>query len=177
MVPAAMEAVRQWTFTPATAGTTQIDVPFSHDGSQGMAGVIGGVPGGVYGGVPGGVRGGIVGGVPGGGPPPPPPPQGIDSGVVRTIKMGGGAYAAKLRSKVDPVYPAAAREADIQGDVVLEISVNEDGTVERVRPTEGHPLLAAAAMDAVMEWTYQPTLLNGTPVRVISTVTVPFRLK
>jgi len=80
-------------------------------------------------------------------------------------------------NKVDPVYPEAAKAAGIQGQVTLAVIIAKDGTVETVTPERGHPLLVAAAMDAVKQWTYKPTRLNGDPVEVDTTVTIPFELQ
>jgi TonB family protein len=100
------------------------------------------------------------------------PPQ---AGPLR-VKVGPLVQAAQLLNKVDPVYPEQAKAAGIQGPVTLQIVIANDGTVETVTPVEGHPLLVAAAQDAVKQWVYKPTLLNGHPVEVATTVTVPFEL-
>lgn len=78
--------------------------------------------------------------------------------------------------RVPPQYPAVARAARLQGTVVLDIQVNTRGEVSDVRPVSGHPLLQAAAADAVRKWRYKPMILNGRPVPVRGTVTVHFRL-
>ena len=93
------------------------------------------------------------------------------------VRIGGNVQAAKLINQVPPAYPEQARAAGIEGDVQLEVTIGEDGRVESVVPKDGHPLLAAAAADAVKQWVYQPTLLNQRPVTVITTVTVPFHLQ
>jgi protein TonB len=91
------------------------------------------------------------------------------------IRVSGRYQEAKLIHKVDPIYPAQARAARISGNVTLEITIGQDGRVENVKPVEGHPVLAAAAQEAVRQWVYQPTLLQGTPVdEVITTVTLAF---
>jgi protein TonB len=83
---------------------------------------------------------------------------------------------AFLVQKVDPQYPAQAREARIQGRVVLSVVVGKDGAVQDVKLVSGHPLLAPAAMNAVRQWHYKPYLLNGDAVEVQTPVTVDFRL-
>jgi protein TonB len=93
------------------------------------------------------------------------------------IRIGGPVQAAKLVSKVDPVYPAQARAAGIEGEVVLNITISEDGHVEAAEPTDGNAMLATAAVEAVKQWVYRPTLLNGQPVTVMTQVTVPFKLQ
>lgn len=91
------------------------------------------------------------------------------------IKVGGNVQAARLVRKVDPVYPAQARAEGIQGEVTLQILIDKTGQVVQADPIEGNPVLAAAAIDAVRQWAYQPTLLNGQPVEVTTTVILPFR--
>jgi protein TonB len=93
------------------------------------------------------------------------------------IKVGGNVQAARIKEKVEPTYPALARQAGISGDVSLEVTIGKDGIVESAKPLSGHPILVSAAREAVLQWTYTPTTLNGFPVTVITTVTVPFRLE
>jgi protein TonB len=83
--------------------------------------------------------------------------------------------AAILIRKVPPIYPEEARAAGIEGDVVLKILIAADGHVESAEPTDGNPILAAAAVEAVLQWLYKPTLLNKQPIEVVTTVTVSFR--
>jgi periplasmic protein TonB len=131
-------------------------------------GVEGGVPGGVAGGVPGGVVGGIVGGLPLAPPPPPPP---------RVVRVGGNISAPALLRRVDPVYPDLAREARVQGVVILEARVDTRGRVAALKVLRGQPLLDEAAVTAVRQWRYRPLLLNGEPTEFILTVTVNFQLR
>jgi protein TonB len=77
---------------------------------------------------------------------------------------------------VDPIYPELAKRARVESMVILEVNVDEEGNVANVRVVRGHPLLDAAATEAVKQWKYSPTLLNGEPVPVIATVTVIFKL-
>ena len=88
--------------------------------------------------------------------------------------MGGNVHQSKLISKVAPIFPAEAREARIQGVVILETLIGKDGKVMSVRVISGHPLFQQSAVDAVSQWLYEPTLLNGQPVEVVTTVTVNF---
>jgi len=81
---------------------------------------------------------------------------------------------ASLVSKVEPVYPAAARRNGVQGAVWLDAVIGEDGRVVGVQPISGNPVLMDAAKGAVMQWVYRPTLLNGGPIQVITKVCVPF---
>jgi protein TonB len=82
----------------------------------------------------------------------------------------------KKISDVRPVYPAIAQAAKVEGMVILEAVINQRGTVERVRVLRSVPLLDAAAVEAVRNWRYTPTLLNGTPVSVLMTITLHFTL-
>jgi protein TonB len=135
----------------------------------GSQGVVGGVVGGVPGGQAGGVLGGIIGGT-GGGPPPPPPK------AQSRIRVGGNVQAAKMVRQVQPIYPQIAKTAHVQGTVILHAVIAKDGSVSELQYISGPPLLMKSAMDAVREWKYQPTLLNGEPVEVDTTISVIFTL-
>src|SRR3984885_5768126 len=132
------------------------------------AGMQGGVPGGVAGGSMGGVIGGVIGGM--GGAPPPPKP------TASRIRQGGSVQAALLINRVQPVYPPLARQTRISGTVRLHAIISKSGSVESLEVLSGHPLLVPAAMDAVQQWKYKPTLLNGEPVEVDTTIDVIFSL-
>ena len=136
-------------------------------------GVVGGVAGGVPGGQMGGVMGGIIGGVMGGPPPPPPPPK---AATPQRIRVGGQVEAAKLIYNPTPEYPPLAKMARIQGTVRLEAIISKDGTIQDLKVLSGHPLLVKSALDAVKQWRYQPTLLNGEPVEVVTEIDVNFTL-
>ena len=125
--------------------------------------------GGVVGGVAGGSMGGVIGGVIGGMPAPPKPVQ-------SRIKVGGNVTAAKIINRTAPNYPPLARQTRISGTVRLHAIIAKDGTVQQLEVLSGHPLLVQAALDAVRQWRYQPTLLNGEPVEVDTTVDVIFSL-
>ena len=84
--------------------------------------------------------------------------------------------AAKLISRVQPAYPALAIQARIQGNVVLHAIIGRDGQVSELQVLSGHPLLVSAAVEAVRQWRYSPTLLNGQAVEVETTITVSFVL-
>lgn len=90
------------------------------------------------------------------------------------VRVGSQAQAAKLISQPKPEYPAPAKSAGVQGTVRLEAVVGKDGTVEKLRVLSGHPLLVEAAVAAVGRWRYQPTLLNGNAVEVVTEVDVEF---
>jgi protein TonB len=78
--------------------------------------------------------------------------------------------------QVQPVYPQIAKTAHVQGTVLLHAVISKDGSVQELQYVSGPPLLMKAAMDAVREWRYQPTLLNGEPVEVETTISVIFSL-
>ena len=80
-------------------------------------------------------------------------------------------------SHVPPVYPPLAKQARVQGDIVLEAVISREGDVTNLRVVSGHPLLVEAALTAARQRKYKPTLLNGQPVEVISQITVPFKLE
>jgi protein TonB len=151
----------------------------------GVPGVPGGVEGGVEGGVPGGVRDAVLEDVlrrvPEVAPPPKPaavvvaPPKPVEKGPV-LIRRGGEVQMANIIRRVDPLYPPLARQARIQGVVELIGIIATDGHIRQLRVISGHPLLVKAAMDAVGQWLYRPTLLNGEPVEVEAPITVNFRL-
>jgi protein TonB len=126
---------------------------------------------GVEGGIPGGVVGGVVGGLPEAPPPPPPPPP------AQPVRVGGQIRAPTQIRKVNPVYPAIAQSARVQGIVIIEATIGPNGKVQDARVLRSIPLLDQAALDAVRQWEFTPTLLNGVPVPVIMTVTVQFTLQ
>jgi len=135
-----------------------------------------GVAGGVVGGVPGGQMGGVLGGILGGsgnGPAPPPPPKPVHQGPYR---VGGRVQAPRLIDKVEPIYPPLAKQARIQGDVVIESVIDTRGRVTEMKVVSGSPLLVEAAEQALQQWRYEPTLLNGQPVAVDMLVTLHFTL-
>lgn len=130
-----------------------------------MAGVTGGVPGGVQGGMAGGVLGGVLSSDVGNMPAKP-----------KLVKVSQGVSEGLLVHKVTPQYPPIAKQARVQGSVVLRAVIGKDGKVENVQAESGSALLASAAVNAVKQWRYKPYVLNGTPVDVETTVTVNFRL-
>jgi protein TonB len=129
-----------------------------------------GVVGGVEGGSAGGVIGGVIGGVP---PPPPPPPKPKPSGPQR---IGGNVMEANLIRRVQPVYPPLAKSARVQGTVEFTATISKEGNIENLQLVRGHPLLVNAAKEAVLQWKYRPTMLNGSPVEVITDIIVNFTL-
>ena len=124
--------------------------------------------GGIEGGVAGGVIGGIVGGLPM--PPPPPPPP------AAPIRVGGNIKPPQKIKDVAPIYPPIAQSARVEGVVILEATIGQNGRVVDVKVLRSIPLLDGSAVQAVRQWEFTPTLLNGVPVPVIMTVTVNFTL-
>jgi protein TonB len=139
-------------------------------------GVIGGVPGGVPGGSAGGIIGGIIGSVPTAAPPPPPPVKVEKPVTPQRIRVGGQVQAAKLIRQPKPIYPPLAKQARISGHVLLNAIIGKDGTIQNLTVASGHPLLIPAALEAVKQWVYQPTLLNNDPVEVVTQIDVNFTL-
>ena len=119
-------------------------------------------------GVAGGVVAGIVGGLAEAPPPPPPPPE--------PVRVGGNISPPTKVTDVPPVYPPVAQAARVTGVVILEAIIGPTGNVTEVKILRSVPLLDDAAVEAVQQWQYTPTLLNGVPVPVIMTVTVNFQI-
>jgi protein TonB len=130
-------------------------------------GVVGGVPGGIPGGQMNGVIGGIISATPVAVPKVATPQR---------VRVSQGVSAGLLVRKVSPNYPPLARQARIQGQVVLRAVISKDGSIENLTLVSGHPMLAPAAIDAVKQWKYKPYLLNGEPVEVDTEVQVNFTL-
>ena len=97
-------------------------------------------------------------------------------GLSGPIRVGGNVQAARALYKVQPVYPEKARRTGITGTVRLHVIVAKDGAMKQLEVVSGHPLLQQAALDAVRQWRYQPTLLNGSPVEVDTVIDVIFTL-
>jgi protein TonB len=132
----------------------------------------GGVIGGVVGGVPGGQIGGVIGGIIGSAntnilPQVAPP---------KRVRVTSGVVSGMVIKKVEPEYPAIARTARIQGDVVLSAIISKEGTIENLRVESGHPLLLQAAMAAVQQWRYRPYFVSGEKVEVETKIIVTFKL-
>jgi TonB family protein len=111
-------------------------------------------------------------------PPPPPPPLAGPVTITPSgpIRVGGNVQSIKLISKPVPKYPAEAKQARIQGQVKLVAIIAKDGTVRDLTVISGHPLLVPAALEAVRQWVYSPTLLNGVPTEVETEIDVNFTL-
>jgi protein TonB len=131
----------------------------------------GGVVGGVVGGVPGGQMGGVIGGIVNSTPVAVP-----KIAVPQRIRVSSGVSTGLLIRKVQPAYPPLARQARIQGTVILQAQISKDGNVENLQLVSGHPMLAPAAIEAVKQWKYKPYLLNGEPTPVDTQIQVNFTL-
>jgi TonB family protein len=126
-------------------------------------------------------------------PPPPPPPRPrperatptpvakgkapiAEREPVEALRVGGSIHEPRKLRNVNPVYPPDAIQARVQGVVILECTISPTGKVVQVKALRGIPLLTEAAIEAVKQWEYTPTMLNGVAVPVIMTVTVNFKL-
>ena len=169
---AAQAAVRPKTPPPAASANAfvaPIDVP-DEIARPSLSLGLGGVAGGVEGGVEGGVAGGIVGGLPTEmAPLPKPSPQ--------VIRVGGEIREPARLVYVPPEYPLIASQAGVVGLVIIEAHVGTDGRVKDATVLRGQPLFDEPAKAAVMQWRYQPLLLNGVAMEFVLTVTVKFSLR
>lgn len=109
--------------------------------------------------------------------PPPPPPKPTPEPPKRTAPISGGVLNGKAVSRVNPQYPAIAKQARVSGSVTVQITVDENGRVVSAQAVSGHPLLQSAAVSAVRQWRFTPTLLSGQPVKVTGQVIVNFNLQ
>jgi len=126
--------------------------------------------------------GGVIGGIVAAAAPPPPPPP-VDKPVAKKpdvpqqVRVSGAIQAGMLARQVQPEYPLLARRARIEGTVVLKAIIASNGTVKELNLISGQPLLVEAAMNAVRQWLYKPTYLNGQPVEVITEIDVNFHMQ
>jgi TonB family protein len=109
-------------------------------------------------------------------PPPPAPALGATPAAPQRIRVGANVQAQNLIYRADPIYPPLAAQARIQGTVRFTAIIGKDGTMQNIQLISGHPLLVVAAKEAVQQYRYKPTLLNGIPVEVITTIDVHFAL-
>jgi protein TonB len=127
--------------------------------------------------IPPGIVGGLAAGfqldAPASPPPPPPPPTPPPA----AIRVSGNVKPPRQLQKVNPVYPEIARSAKVQGVVIVEATIGTDGRVTNARVMRSIPLLDQAALDAVRQWVYEPTIVNGAAVPVIMAVTVSFSVQ
>jgi periplasmic protein TonB len=120
-----------------------------------------------------GGTGNLLGGIIGGGSSAPPPPKPV---TPARIRVGGNVQAAALLNQVHPEYPMIAKTAHVSGTVILHAIIAKDGSIQELQYVSGPPLLMKSAMDAVKQWRYKPTQLNGDPVEVDTTISVVFSL-
>ena len=108
----------------------------------------------------------------------PPPPTAVVKPATgpAPLRVGGNVLDAKILKRVLPVYPPLARTMRISGKVHLIGIISKSGVIEKLDVLDGHPLLVRAALEAVRQWIYQPTLLNGEPVDVTAPIEVNFTL-
>jgi TonB family protein len=178
---ASLDAVRQWQYDPPANGPIAFDVTFAfmpgaeprliaHGGPVGAAGfgVIGGASGGPVGGV-------VMQSLPP--PPPPAPPPPVPPELQNAVRVGGNIGLPQKVKHADPVYPPIAQSARVQGVVIVELIIDREGRVGYARTLRSIPLLDASALDAVRQWEFTPTHLNGSPVPVVMTATVQFSLQ
>ena len=162
MVRDAASALRRWTYAPPADGPIAFQVMFSFkpgaDPTASQATAIPAVPSGQA-----AAAASLSGVATPGGPNQP-------------VRVGGQVKAPTQISKVQPVYPLIAQSARVSGVVILEAVIGVDGRVTDARVLRSIPLLDQAALDAVRQWVYTPTLMNGVPVPIIMTVTVTFTL-
>jgi len=169
LAPAAIEAVKQWKYKPYLVNgdpvevETRVVVNFTLSGKSPAEGVVGDAPGGVASGEQGGIA-------------PSNPENPIHPAIPQHVRVAKGVMQGLLVSRVQPEYPADAKDQRIEGAVVLRVSLDKEGNVANIQLVNGHPLLAPAAIEAVKQWKYRPYLLNGNPVEVDTQVTVNFTL-
>jgi TonB family protein len=159
---AAIDAVRQWQYDPPTDGPIAFDVTFAFMAGSEPRMLMHGTPA---------VFGARLSSAP---PlPPPAPPPGWPANAIR---VGGNVKLPAKTKHVAPIYPPIAESARVQGVVILDIVIGADGRVQDARVLRSIPLLDQAAVEAVKQWEFTPTLLNGSAVPVIMTATVQFTL-
>ncbi len=108
--------------------------------------------------------------------PPPPTPSTAAPAPKAPVSISQGVVLASLIRRIEPIYPAIARQLHLEGVVELRAIIARDGTVQQLELVSGNPVLSRAARDAVLQWRFRPTLLNGEPVEVITYFTVAFHL-
>jgi TonB family protein len=101
----------------------------------------------------------------------------VPSAPPTRVQVDGTVLAGRIKSKVNPIYPDLARQARIDGPVKLHAIIGKDGTIQQLSLISGHPLLVQAALDAVRQWRYEPTLVNGQTVEVDTVIEVFFQLQ
>jgi periplasmic protein TonB len=161
-VKAAIDAVKQWQYDPPADGPIAFNVTFAFMPGAEPRMMTHGAPA---------LFAAPASSIPPAPPPPPPP------GWPNAVRVGGNMKVPMKTKHVAPVYPPIAQSASVQGVVILEALLGPDGKVQDAHILRSIPLLDQAALDAVKQWEFTPTLLNGAPVPVIMTATVQFTLQ
>jgi TonB family protein len=169
LAPSAIEAVKQWKYKPYLLNgepvevETNVTVNFTLADNPPSGGSTGNITVGPQGGVVSGIVSSALG-------------DQSHPAVPQRVRVSSGVAQGLLATKVAPEYPADAKEARIQGVVVLKVIIDKEGNVENIQLISGHPMLAPAAIEAVKQWKYKPYLLNGAPLEVDTQVQVNFTL-
>ena len=158
----AAAAVGSWRVAPVAIPDGIVEEGLGADGTEG--GIEGGVDYGAGGGLPANLEGGML-------------YRLVGEPVEPAVRAAGDVKPPKLVRRIEPVYPEIARQARVEGVVILEATTDVYGRVTGVRVLRSIPLLDAAAVDAVRQWVYEPMVINGRPRPVTFTVTVRFVLK
>jgi protein TonB len=172
---------------PVRNAPTSIDLPptrvvYTDPNATGSGEPGIGLPTGATGGTGNGDPFGVIGGT---GKPandnPPKPPEAEEKKIVKdnsvsVIRRSEGVIRGNTVFQAKPDYPTLARNAHIQGDVVIDITISEDGSVISAKVVSGHPLLAQSALNAARQWRFNPTMLNSSPVKVQGMLTFRFTL-
>jgi protein TonB len=132
-------------------------------------GVVGGI--GFGGSGTGGVLGGVLGSIASAAPTAVP-----KQATPQRIRVSSGVTEGMRTHEVKPLYPPLAKQARVQGTVVLSAIISKEGNIEQLKVMSGHPMLIQNALDAVRQWKYKPYVLNGEPVEVDTTISVVFTL-
>jgi|SRR5579863_8056959 TonB family protein len=169
LAPAAIDAVKQWKYRPFLLNGEPVDVETDITVNFTLSGKLPaeGAPDDAGAASNGEIRGGVIGVASNPGDPVHPPQR---------IRVSSGVLQGLVLSKVQPEYPADAKDQRIQGEVRLQVTIDKEGNVANIQLISGHPSLAPAAIDAVKQWKYRPYLLNGNPLEVLSQVVVNFTL-
>ena len=107
--------------------------------------------------------------------PPKPTPRAVETDN-RPLRVSSTVLQGKVIERRVPSYPELVKRIRLQGDVAVEVIISPEGRVESVRAVSGHPMLTATALEAARHWRFEPTLLNGVPVRVTGVITFVFKL-
>jgi protein TonB len=175
MIHASPKPVRNFSTTALTAPTAIPRQTYVGKGEEQAPDIEGGVIGGIPGGVAGGTLGGILGGT-GSGPAAPQISVSRSLAKGTVLRVGGDVKPPRLILRIEPEYPVLARTAKIEGVVVIDATIDEHGDIVQAHAISGPGLLIPSALEAVLQWKYEPTYLNGEAVPVGMNVQVSYRL-